>query len=88
VFEISIDENKTIPFATLAEFITGKNIESVLWNRPLKALTMVDPPANSIGSSATASTFCVYRSITVSRDCSSALFNHSEIRSDAFRGSK
>ena len=33
-FELSIDEDKTIPLAALAEFITEQNIESVL----LKAL--------------------------------------------------
>ena len=29
-FTISIDENKTIPLATLAEFITDQNVESIL----------------------------------------------------------
>jgi hypothetical protein len=29
-FTISVDENKTIPLATLAEFVTEQNIESVL----------------------------------------------------------
>jgi hypothetical protein len=29
-FTISIDEDKTIPLATLAEFITDQNVESIL----------------------------------------------------------
>jgi len=37
-FTISIDENKTIPLATLAEFITEQNIESVLLESMVESL--------------------------------------------------
>ncbi|RLM57143.1 ISH6 family transposase [Halobellus sp. Atlit-31R] len=37
-FELSIDENKTIPLAALAEFITEQNIESVLLESMVESL--------------------------------------------------
>jgi len=37
-FELSIDENKTIPLATLGEFVTEQNIESVLLEGLVEAL--------------------------------------------------
>jgi hypothetical protein len=37
-FAISIDEDKTVPLATLAEFITEQNIESVLLESMVESL--------------------------------------------------
>jgi len=38
LFTISIDNDKTIPLATLAEFITEQNIESVLLEPMIESL--------------------------------------------------
>jgi len=40
-FTISIDENKTVPLATLAEFVTEQNIESVLLESMVESLDAV-----------------------------------------------
>jgi len=37
-FELSIDDDKTIPLATLAEFVTDQNIESVLLEELVESL--------------------------------------------------
>lgn len=37
-FTISVNENKTIPLATLAEFVTEQNIESVLLESVVESL--------------------------------------------------
>ena len=37
-FTISIDEDKTVPLATLAEFVTDQNIESVLLESMVESL--------------------------------------------------
>jgi len=37
-FTISIDEDKTVPLATLAEFVTEQNIESVLLESMVESL--------------------------------------------------
>jgi len=37
-FELSIDEDKTIPLATLAEFVTEQNVESVLLEALVESL--------------------------------------------------
>jgi hypothetical protein len=37
-FTISIDEDKTVPLATLAEFVTEQNLESVLLESMVESL--------------------------------------------------
>ena len=40
-FTISIDDDKTISLATLAEFVTEQNIESVLFESMVESLNAV-----------------------------------------------
>ncbi|EMA48222.1 hypothetical protein C448_03975, partial [Halococcus morrhuae DSM 1307] len=37
-FELSIDDDKTIPLAVLAEFVTDQNVESVLLEELVESL--------------------------------------------------
>jgi hypothetical protein len=37
-FELSIDEDKTVPLAALAEFVTEQNVESVLLEALVESL--------------------------------------------------
>jgi len=45
-FTISIDDDKTVPLATLAEFVTEQNVESVLLESMVESLDAVSNSHN------------------------------------------